>query len=91
MSVRGLGRACRAARPGDRGCAVAEERRHVEALLRALSEAADALDRARRLEPDPGLDHAVERLRLMIGQCAARLDGLLDESSVESARGGTAS
>lgn len=51
----------------------------MQVLLADLQVAAEALDRARRIEPDPGLDHAVERLRLMIGQRALRLDALTDE------------
>jgi hypothetical protein len=41
--------------------------------LAALEEAAGAIDRARRLFPDPGLDHAFERLRLQSAQYAQRL------------------
>lgn len=63
------------------GSAMPDERARAEALIHALGEAAEALDRARRIERDPGLDHAVERLRLMIGQWAARLDALLDETA----------
>lgn len=63
-----------------------DERARAEAFLVALCEAAEALDRARRIEPDPGLDHAVERLRLMIGQWAARLDALIDEATETAAR-----
>jgi anti-sigma-K factor RskA len=62
-----------------------DERACAEAFVIALGEAAEALDRARRIEPDPGLDHAVERLRLMIGQWAARLDALIDEAAESAA------
>lgn len=41
--------------------------------LEALETAAEAIDRARRLFPDPGLDHAFERLRLQSAQYAQRL------------------
>lgn len=41
--------------------------------LEALQTAAEAIDRARRLFPDPGLDHAFERLRLQSAQYAQRL------------------
>jgi hypothetical protein len=41
--------------------------------LEALETAAIAIDRARRLFPDPGLDHAFERLRLQSAQYAQRL------------------
>jgi hypothetical protein len=41
--------------------------------LEALQTAAEALDRARRLFPDPGLDHAFERLRMQSAQYAQRL------------------
>lgn len=57
-----------------------DERARAEAFILALGDAAEALDRARRIERDPGLDHAVERLRLMIGQWAVRLDALIDEA-----------
>lgn len=52
-----------------------EHDRLVEYLL-ALGEAAEALERARRQFPDPGLDHAIERLRLQSNQFAARLRDL---------------
>jgi hypothetical protein len=57
-----------------------DERARAEAFILALGDAAEALDRARRIERDPGLDHAVERLLLMIGQWAVRLDALIDEA-----------
>lgn len=43
------------------------------AYLEALETAAGAIDTARRLFPDPGLDHAVERLRVQSAQYAQRL------------------
>jgi hypothetical protein len=43
------------------------------AYLEALETAAEAIDRARRLFPDPGLDHAFERLRVQSAQYAQRL------------------
>jgi hypothetical protein len=43
------------------------------AYLEALESAAGAIDRARRLFPDPGLDHAMERLRVQSAQYAQRL------------------
>ena len=43
------------------------------AYLEALEAAAEAIDRARRLFPDPGLDHVMERLRLQSAQYAQRL------------------
>jgi hypothetical protein len=43
------------------------------AYLEALESAAEAIDRARRLFPDPGLDHAMERLRVQSAQYAQRL------------------
>ncbi len=43
------------------------------AYLEALETAAGAIDRARRLFPDPGLDHAVDRLRVQSAQYALRL------------------
>ena len=45
----------------------------IVAYLEALEAAAEAIDRARRLFPDPGLDHAMERLRLQSAQYAQRL------------------
>jgi hypothetical protein len=53
----------------------------LQAYLQALDAAVDALDRARRLFPDPGLDHALERLRLQSGLYAQRLLALDDEPS----------
>lgn len=76
--------------PAISGSAMPDERARAEALIHALGEAAEALDRARRIERDPGLDHAVERLRLMIGQWAVRLDALVEEAAaatIESGRG----
>jgi hypothetical protein len=43
------------------------------AYLEALETAATAIDRARRLFPDPGLDHAFDRLRLQSAQYAQKL------------------
>jgi hypothetical protein len=54
------------------------ERERLADYLQALGEAADALDRARRQIPDPGLDHAIDRLRQQTAQYAARLLALDD-------------
>lgn len=40
----------------------------MHSYLSALDEAARAIDLARRLRPDPGLDHAIDRLRAMLMQ-----------------------
>jgi hypothetical protein len=50
-----------------------EQRTSLIAYLEALEQAAEAIDRARRIHPDPGLDHAAERLRLQSRQYAQRL------------------
>lgn len=34
--------------------------------LSALDNAAHAIEQARRLRPDPGLDHAIDRLRTLL-------------------------
>lgn len=49
------------------------ERVTLAAYVAALERAADAIAEARRVQPDPGLDHAMERLRAMAGQATARL------------------
>lgn len=46
--------------------------RYMEALDRAQS----ALDEARRLYPDMGLDHAMDRLRNMMSQAGMRLGAI---------------
>jgi hypothetical protein len=43
------------------------------AYIETLETAATAIDRARRLFPDPGLDHAFDRLRLQSAQYAQKL------------------
>jgi hypothetical protein len=43
------------------------------AYVDALQRAAEAIAEARRFQPDPGFDHAIERLRAMAGQATARL------------------
>jgi hypothetical protein len=55
------------------------ERERLVDHLKALSDAAEALDRARRQFPDPGLDHAIDRLSRQTAQFAARLLALDDE------------
>lgn len=44
--------------------------------LEALDQARLALDEARRLYPDMGLDHAMDRLRSMMSQAGMRLGAL---------------
>ena len=43
------------------------------AYVAALERAADAIAEARRIQPDPGFDHALDRLRAMACQATARL------------------
>jgi len=42
----------------------ATEQLHV--YLSALDSAAHAIEQARRIRPDPGLDHAIDRLRSLL-------------------------
>jgi hypothetical protein len=56
------------------------------AYLEALEAAAEAIDRARRLFPDPGLDHAFDRLRRQSAQYAQRLLMPEPEAATRSAR-----
>lgn len=51
----------------------ADHAARLAAYLEALETAAVAIDRARRLFPDPGLDHAFDRLRLQSAQYAQKL------------------
>jgi DNA transposition AAA+ family ATPase len=44
--------------------------------LEALDRARLALDEARKLYPDLGLDHALDRLRSMMSQAGVRLNAL---------------
>lgn len=54
--------------------------------LQSLQTAAEALNRARRLYPDFGLDHAVDRLRHYLGEGAQRLHRL-EAKAAETATG----
>lgn len=49
--------------------------------LDALERAGCAIDQARRLYPDFGLDHAIDRLRALMLRGAAHLDALLDDAN----------
>ncbi len=51
-----------------------------------LEHAADAIAQAQALYPDPALVHALERLRLMHGQAAARFLLVVEEN--EDSAGG---
>jgi hypothetical protein len=51
--------------------------------LSALEGAAHAIEQARRIRPDPGLDHAIDRLRFMLFEGARELASLDDESGCE--------
>ncbi|GIX34568.1 MAG: hypothetical protein KatS3mg126_0347 [Lysobacteraceae bacterium] len=53
----------------------------LQAYLEALQEAGLALDRARRLFPDHGLDHGVERIRAMMLSASAELQRRLAEGA----------
>lgn len=44
----------------------------LQTYLEALNSAMESIDRARQLMPDPGLDHAIDRLRFLLLQ-AVRL------------------
>lgn len=58
------------------------------AYLEALDAAGQAMDRARRLVPDHGLDHGVERIRVMLDAGIERLERLQElqtRSQTESA------
>lgn len=51
----------------------------VEEYLAALDEAGQAMDRARRIVPDHGLDHGVVRLRAMLLEGVAELERMRAE------------
>jgi hypothetical protein len=51
--------------------------------LSALEAAAHAIEQARRIRPDPGLDHAIDRLRFMLLEGARELASLDDPSGGE--------
>lgn len=55
------------------------KRAELTALVQALTDAAEAVHRARRIRPDLNLDHASERLRAMIAAHAQRLLQLDDD------------
>ncbi len=40
----------------------------LQTYLDALNSAMESIDRARKLMPDPGLDHAIDRLRFLLLQ-----------------------
>jgi hypothetical protein len=58
---------------------VVAEIEHLQRYLTALETAHQALDDARRLYPDFGLDHALDRLRQMVAEASQRLITLLDQ------------
>ncbi|MBL8246218.1 MAG: hypothetical protein JNL89_18620, partial [Rhodanobacteraceae bacterium] len=41
--------------------------------LSALDNAAHAIEQARRIRPDPGLDHAIDRLRMLLQDASREL------------------
>jgi phosphatidylserine/phosphatidylglycerophosphate/cardiolipin synthase-like enzyme len=45
----------------------------LQSYLEALNSAMESIDLARRLIPDPGLDHAIDRLRFLLLQGARLL------------------
>jgi hypothetical protein len=50
--------------------------------LSALDNAAHAIEQARRIRPDPGLDHAIDRLRMLLQDASREL--YRDEASGSS-------
>ncbi len=54
----------------------------VHCYLSALDSAAHAIEQARRIRPDPGLDHAIERLRMLLLDASRELD--LDDTHPSS-------
>lgn len=54
--------------------------------LSALEGAAHAIEQARRIRPDPGLDHAMDRLRHMLFEGSRELAGLDDQTGCECSR-----
>lgn len=46
----------------------------IHCYLSALDSAAHAIEQARRIRPDPGLDHALDRLRALLLATARELD-----------------
>lgn len=54
--------------------------------LSALESAAHAIEQARSIRPDPGLDHAMDRLRHMLFEGARELAGLDDQTGCECSR-----
>lgn len=57
---------------------MATEPEHLHFYLSALDSAAHAIGQARRIKPDPGLDHALERLRRLL------VEGSLELQQAES-------
>jgi hypothetical protein len=51
--------------------------------LAAIEGAAHAIEQARRIRPDPGLDHAMDRLRHMLFEGARELAAHDDETGSE--------
>jgi hypothetical protein len=49
--------------------------------LEALDAAGQAMDRARRIFPDHGLDHGVERVRFMLTQGVAEMERLQQDAT----------
>jgi hypothetical protein len=60
---------------------VGSEIERLQRYLEALETARQALEEARRLYPDLGIDHALERLRCMISQGAMQLSQALDAAA----------
>jgi hypothetical protein len=55
---------------------IAAELARWQTYLEALDSAGQAMDRARRIFPDHGLDHGVERVRFMLTQGVAEMERL---------------
>ena len=58
-----------------------------QAYLEALDCAGQAMDRARRLVPDHGLDHGVERIRALLLAGVAELERLQSAAAQNTDRG----
>ncbi|UXI66584.1 hypothetical protein [Tahibacter amnicola] len=58
------------------------------AYLGALENAAEAIDQARRIRPDIGLDHAMSQLRAMVARGGMEMQRLLEATEAAMPSGG---
>lgn len=77
---------CRLCSPYDVDVEATLEIARLQAYLVALDEAGSAMDRARRLVPDHGLDHGVSRVNAMMLEAAERLDDLVRRADTNATR-----